>query len=69
MMAAAIPMITTTALVASNRGDVSGYLVLTSLGGVAAFVLVLVLFRRIVYDLETLSLIGRIAGVGGTDER
>ncbi|MCA9169170.1 MAG: protein kinase [Planctomycetales bacterium] len=61
-MSAAVPMVTTTALVSGNQGDIRSYLIVTSLAGAAAFVLASYLFRLISRDIETLKRIGDIVG-------
>ena len=55
-MAAAVPMVTTVALVTGNGGNIRDYLVMISLGGMAAFGLVLCLFQRTLRDLATFIL-------------
>lgn len=69
LMSAAVPMITITALVTGNREGISSYLIVTSLGGAAAFVAVLLLFRSILHDIETLSRISRIVDPDQFDGR
>lgn len=69
LMSAAVPMLTTTAMVTGNQEGISSYLIITSLGGAAAFVAVLFLFRSILHDVETLSRISRIVDPDHVDEQ